>query len=136
MVSGKKLFFSFFGLASCVTFFYLSVLSFGDLFPGHELVLMSHHHEEPNLGFVERNGSQFMLDGRAFYINGWNSFWLMDQAVGEYSRPRVREILQAGAKMGLTVCRIWAFNDGAFNALQLSPGHFDERVFQVLEHSH
>jgi mannan endo-1,4-beta-mannosidase len=33
--------------------------------------------------------------------------------------------------MGLTVCRSWAFNDGAYNALQVSPGHFDERVFKV-----
>jgi len=36
--------------------------------------------------------------------------------------------------MGLTVCRTWAFNDGTFNALQLSPGHFDERVFQALDY--
>lgn len=35
--------------------------------------------------------------------------------------------------MGLTVCRSWAFNDGAYNALQVSPGHFDERVFKALD---
>jgi mannan endo-1,4-beta-mannosidase len=133
MAAGKRLFNSCLGLASCVTIFYMS---FGDLLLGHMSVLVSHHQEGQKFGFVERNGSQFMLDGRAFYINGWNSFWLMDKAVDEYSRPRVREMLQAGAKMGLTVCRTWAFNDGTFNALQLSPGHFDERVFQVLEHSH
>lgn len=72
-----------------------------------------------------------MVDDKAFYINGWNSYWLMDHAVDEFTRPRVRAMLQAGAKMGLTVCRTWAFNDGAYNALQISPGKFDERVFRV-----
>lgn len=34
--------------------------------------------------------------------------------------------------MGLTVCRTWAFNDGhGHNALQISPGVFNERVFRV-----
>ena len=40
-------------------------------------------------------------------------------------------MLETGAKMGLTVCRTWAFNDGGYNALQISPGRFDERVFKV-----
>lgn len=83
------------------------------------------------MSFVGRNGTRFTVDGKALYVNGWNSYWLMDQAVEEVSRPRVRAMLQAGAKMGLTVCRTWAFNDGAYNALQVSLGHFDERVFKV-----
>lgn len=34
--------------------------------------------------------------------------------------------------MGMSVCRTWAFNDGdGPNALQISPGVFNERVFQV-----
>ncbi|GLT64195.1 hypothetical protein SLA2020_367030 [Shorea laevis] len=130
MVAGTRLF--FLGTASIVAFIYVSFHDFilSHKF-GHGMVAVSHHEEPKYLGFVERNGSQFMLDGRAFYINGWNSFWLMEQAVDEYSRPRVRAMLHAGAMMGLTVCRTWAFNDGAYNALQLSPGRFDERVFQV-----
>lgn len=83
------------------------------------------------LSFVQRNGTQFVVDGRAFYVNGWNSYWLMDQSVEESSKPRVSEIFQTGAKMGMTVCRTWAFNDGAYHALQVSLGIFDERVFKV-----
>lgn len=41
-------------------------------------------------------------------------------------------MLRRGAKMGMTVCRTWAFSDGGPNALQISPGLFDERVFQVI----
>ena len=85
-----------------------------------------------NMGFVGRNGTHFVLDNRPFYVNGWNSYWLMDQAVKESGMKRVRAVLRAGAEMGLTVCRTWAFNDGAHNALQVSLGRFDERVFMVI----
>lgn len=111
------------GLASCVALVYMS---FGDL-----ALDLSTHAREPEMSFVGRNGTRFTMDGKAFYVNGWNSYWLMDQAVEEISRPRVKAMFQAGAKMGLTVCRTWAFNDGGYNALQVSLGHFDEHVFQV-----
>ncbi|CAL5403667.1 unnamed protein product [Camellia sinensis] len=123
MVAGNGMFYPIVGFASCVALIYLS---FGDLWVNY--------HKEQNLSFVQRNGTHFMVDGRVFYINGWNSYWLMDHAVDEYSRPRIRAMLQAGAKMGLTVCRTWAFNDGAYNALQISPGQYDERVFRALDH--
>ncbi|KAI3513042.1 hypothetical protein L1887_20367 [Cichorium endivia] len=44
---------------------------------------------------------------------------------------RFLTMLQAALKMGLTVCRTWAFNEGDYNALQLSPGQFDERLFRL-----
>ncbi|CAL9076614.1 mannan endo-1,4-beta-mannosidase 2 [Musa acuminata AAA Group] len=113
------------GLASCVALVYMS---FGDL-----ALDLSTHAREPEMSFVGRNGTRFTMDGKAFYVNGWNSYWLMDQAVEEISRPRVKAMFQAGAKMGLTVCRTWAFNDGGYNALQVSLGHFDEHVFQALD---
>ncbi|GLU06428.1 hypothetical protein SLE2022_234650 [Rubroshorea leprosula] len=124
MVAGNGLLFPILGFASCVLFIYMS---FGDLglnsFP-----------RQLELDFVKRNGTQFTLDGKVLYINGWNSYWLMVQSVEEDTRPRVSAMLQAGAKMGLTVCRTWAFNDGGYNALQISPGQFDERVFKALDY--
>lgn len=125
MLASNGLFYPIVGIASCVAFIYMC---FGDLRADFS------YFQEPNWGFVQRNGTQFMVDDKAFYINGWNSYWLMDHAVDEFTRPRVRAMLQAGAKMGLTVCRTWAFNDGAYNALQISPGKFDERVFRALDH--
>ncbi|KAG8090981.1 hypothetical protein GUJ93_ZPchr0011g28480 [Zizania palustris] len=86
-----------------------------------------------SLPFVERRGARFFLDGRPFYLNGWNSYWLMDQAMELDTRHRVSRMFSAAAAMGLTVCRTWAFNDDAYNALQLSPGKFDERVFKALD---
>ncbi|XP_058209043.1 mannan endo-1,4-beta-mannosidase 2-like [Rhododendron vialii] len=123
MAAGNGVFYPIVGFATCLAFIYMS---FGDLWFNYS--------KEPELSFVQRNGTHFTLDGGMFYINGWNSYWLMDLAADEYTRPRVREMLQAGAKMGLTVCRTWAFNDGAYNALQISPGRYDERVFKALDH--
>ncbi|KAI4322677.1 hypothetical protein L6164_022347 [Bauhinia variegata] len=123
MVAGNGLFYPIVGFASCLLFIYMSL---GDL--------RVKTYEEPQLSFVKRRGSQFMLDGKAFYINGWNSYWLMVQSVDYSTRHRVREMFQAGAKMGLTVCRTWAFNDGDYNALQTSPGRFNEQVFKALDH--
>lgn len=81
--------------------------------------------------FVMRLGSTLMLEGYPFYANGWNSYWLMVAGSEESTRPRVDEILRNGAALGLTVCRTWAFNDGTYQALQTSPGSYDEQVFQV-----
>lgn len=120
MFGGNGVLYPIVGFASCVAFVYLS---FGDLW--------INIHGDTKLSFVERNGTQFVVDGRPFYFNGWNSYWLMDHAADDYRRGKVREMLQTSAKMGLTVCRTWAFNDGEYNALQVTPGRFDERVFRV-----
>ncbi|KAL8188622.1 hypothetical protein R6Q57_029783 [Mikania cordata] len=124
VMGGNGFLYPVLGFASVVVFLYMT---FGDLLPVS-------YKNDPKLSFVERNGTNFVVDGKVFYVNGWNSYWFMDHAVFDYSRPRIREMLQAGAKMGLTVCRTWAFNDGDYNALQIAPGQFDERVFKALDY--
>ncbi|MBA0766129.1 hypothetical protein Gotri_015197 [Gossypium trilobum] len=121
MVTRNGMLYPILGFASCVAFLYMS---FGDL------KLSANFTKGPRFSFVERNGTHFFLNGKPLYVNGWNSYWLMAHSVDESSRPKVSAMLQAGAKMGLTVCRTWAFNDGGYNALQISPGQFDERVFK------
>ncbi|KAI3803538.1 hypothetical protein L1987_31694 [Smallanthus sonchifolius] len=64
--------------------------------------------------------------------SSWNSYWFVDHAIHDHSRPRIRAMLQAAAKKSLIACRIWAFNDGDYNALQISPCQFDERIFKNL----
>lgn len=92
----------------------------------------------PTLGFVGTNSTRFVIvepDGSrqsTLYINGWNSYWLMEESVWDTSRSTVSKMLKRGAEMGLSVCRTWAFNDGdGPDALQISPGVFNERVFRV-----
>ncbi|KAJ0700009.1 putative mannan endo-1,4-beta-mannosidase [Helianthus annuus] len=103
MMGSNSLVCQILGVASILVFVYLS---FGDL-------LSVNYKNDPKLSFVERNGTNFVVDGKVFYP------------------PRIREMLQAATKMGLTVCRTWAFNDGDYNALQVVPGQFDERVFKT-----
>ncbi|KAJ4826692.1 Mannan endo-1,4-beta-mannosidase 6 [Turnera subulata] len=96
---------------------------------------------QPKMGFVSTNSTHFTIldDGggqsKFFYINGWNSYWLMQESVWSSSRPKVSEMLKKGAQMGMSVCRTWAFSDGSGpNGLQLSPGVFNERVFRGLDY--
>ncbi|CAN1160956.1 Mannan endo-1,4-beta-mannosidase 2 [Linum perenne] len=121
-MGGNGLFIPILGFASCVAFIYLSL---GDIWP-------SAYPVEPAWGFVQRNGTRFMLDGKPFYVNGWNSYWLMDHSADDERKHKSAAMLEAGSKMGLTVCRTWAFNDGAHNALQVSPGRFEEKVFRII----
>ncbi|KAH9299389.1 hypothetical protein KI387_031071 [Taxus chinensis] len=121
MYEGTRLY-TVLGVASCIVFVYLN---------------LGHVHISPlwqtQMSFVERNGSQFVLDGKTMYVNGWNSYWLMDQSVEDSARHKTITMLKRGAQMGLNVVRTWAFNDGGYNALQISPGIFDERVFRALD---
>ncbi|CAI9755094.1 unnamed protein product [Fraxinus pennsylvanica] len=92
------------------------------------------------MGFVGVNGTRFvLLENESLespvYLNGWNSYWLMEESVWGPSRYRVSDMLKKGAEMGMTVCRTWAFSDGARpNDLQTQPGVFNERVFKGLDY--
>uniref|UniRef100_A0A0D6R9C9 mannan endo-1,4-beta-mannosidase n=1 Tax=Araucaria cunninghamii TaxID=56994 RepID=A0A0D6R9C9_ARACU len=82
---------------------------------------------------VKRSGTQFVVEGSPFYVNGFNTYWLMVFAVDPSTRPIVISLLEQAASAGLTVARTWAFNDGDWRALQISPGVYDEHVFKALD---
>lgn len=85
--------------------------------------------------FVQRDGLQFKLNGRPFYYAGANNYYLMTWAADVLLRTDVMEILDECKALGIRVIRTWAFNDGAgqWNALQTSPGVFQESVFVGLD---
>lgn len=84
---------------------------------------------------VEKKGNQFIIGDWPFYVNGFNTYWLMIFAVDPSTRAKVTDVFQQASSAGLTVCRTWAFNDGGWRALQKSPSSYDEQVFQVVEFS-
>ncbi|XP_052189002.1 mannan endo-1,4-beta-mannosidase 5-like [Diospyros lotus] len=86
-----------------------------------------------NGGFIGTNGTNFMLNGSPFYFNGFNAYWMMHVAAQPTERGKVTQVFREAAAAGLTVCRTWAFSDGGDRALQISPGVYDERVFQALD---
>ncbi|XP_066377891.1 mannan endo-1,4-beta-mannosidase 6-like isoform X2 [Miscanthus floridulus] len=87
---------------------------------------------QPPMSFVGRAGTHFVdaVTGAPIYVNGWNSYWLLSARSPALSA----EMLRRGRRMGLTVCRTWAFSDGGPGALQISPGRFSEPVFQMLDY--
>ncbi|KAL8504948.1 hypothetical protein ACS0TY_016231 [Phlomoides rotata] len=89
--------------------------------------------EEDEWSMVQKKGTQFTLNGQPFYVNGFNTYWLMVFAVDESTRSKVSEVFQQASAVGLSVCRTWAFNDGQWRALQKSPSVYDEDVFKGLD---
>ncbi|CAM8897619.1 unnamed protein product [Rhodiola kirilowii] len=82
---------------------------------------------------VQRKGHQFVVNGKPFYFNGFNTYWLMVFAADQSTRGKVTDLFKQASTIGLTVCRTWAFNDGQWRALQKSPSVYDETVFQALD---
>ncbi|GFY83870.1 eukaryotic translation initiation factor 2 beta subunit [Actinidia rufa] len=82
---------------------------------------------------VQKQGNQFVVNDRPFYVNGFNTYWLMMFAVDQSTRGKVGEAFRQASSVGLTVCRTWAFNDGQWRALQKSPSVYDEDVFKALD---
>ncbi|KAK3017763.1 hypothetical protein RJ639_005079 [Escallonia herrerae] len=82
---------------------------------------------------VQKKGNQFVINDQPFYVNGFNTYWLMVFAADQSTRGKVSEVFQQASSVGLTVCRTWAFNDGQYRALQKSPSVYDEDVFKALD---
>lgn len=98
--------------------------------------LVCHGRVSRDAAFVRTSGSHFLLHGSPFLFNGFNSYWMMHVAANSDDRHKVSDVFRDASAAGLTVYRTWAFGDGGDGALQISPGTYDERVFQVSATSH
>ncbi|KAK6162904.1 hypothetical protein DH2020_002745 [Rehmannia glutinosa] len=83
--------------------------------------------------FVGTRGSQFVMNGRPFYFNGFNAYWLMYMASDPLTRDKVTDTFGQASKYGMNVARTWAFSDGGYRALQTSPGSYNEDMFKGLD---
>ncbi|MCO5581565.1 hypothetical protein L7F22_035453 [Adiantum nelumboides] len=83
--------------------------------------------------FVSRRGCHFVEGEHPFYVHGFNAYFLMAISVDLPSRSKTVALLEEAAASGFNVGRTWAFNDGGYQALQTSPGVYDEKVFQALD---
>lgn len=89
-----------------------------------------------NSKFISVENIHFKLADKNYFYAGTNTYYLMVYAADKNLRKDVDEVLEKTAKMGLKVIRTWAFNDGKnqWNALQTSPGVYQEYVFQGLDY--
>ncbi|KAK4736716.1 hypothetical protein R3W88_000413 [Solanum pinnatisectum] len=86
-----------------------------------------------NSNFVYIDGTHFALEGKPFYLNGFNSYWLMYMASDPSTRNKVTNIFQQASKYKMNVARTWAFADGGSKSLQSAPGVYNEQMFQGLD---
>jgi len=59
----------------------------------------------PSDGFVSRNGVQFILNGKPFYANGFNAYWLAYEATDPATRFKITNVFQNATSLGLTIAR-------------------------------
>ncbi|XP_047320197.1 mannan endo-1,4-beta-mannosidase 7-like [Impatiens glandulifera] len=84
--------------------------------------------------FIRTRGVQFIQNGKPFYANGFNAYWLMYIGTDPSERYKVTAAFSDAEKHGLSIVRTMAFNDGPGNrTLQSSPGIYNEPVFQGLD---
>ncbi|GAU27612.1 hypothetical protein TSUD_270010 [Trifolium subterraneum] len=57
----------------------------------------------------------------------------MNVASNPNERYKVSNVFREASAAGLTICRTWAFSDGGNQSLQISPGIYNENVFQALD---
>ncbi|KAL8517013.1 hypothetical protein ACS0TY_015303 [Phlomoides rotata] len=103
------------------------------LFMAHILRIHDPDEKEGTWSMVQKNGTQFTLNDQPFYVNGFNTYWLMIFAADETTRGKVTELFEHASALNLSVCRTWAFNDGQYRALQKSPSVYDEEVFKYVK---
>ncbi|KAJ0781742.1 putative mannan endo-1,4-beta-mannosidase [Helianthus annuus] len=100
---------------------------------GDDMGRMDDGDEDEPWTMVQKSGKQFVVNDQPFYVNGFNTYWLMVFAVDASTRGKVTELFQQASGVGMTVCRTWAFNDGQWRALQKKPSVYDEDVFKALD---
>ncbi|KAL3838704.1 hypothetical protein ACJIZ3_023295 [Penstemon smallii] len=97
------------------------------------LSILSIVHLQTSQGFVKTRGSQFLLNGRPFYFNGFNAYWLMYTASFPSTKNKVTNVFYQASRFKMNVARTWAFSDGGNRPLQISPGYYNEVMFKGLD---
>jgi len=92
--------------------------------------------DDPDDEFVKVRGVQLVLNGRPYYANGYNAYWMMYMASDPSQRNKVSSAFEVAANHGLSIARTWAFSDGGDKPLQHSPGSYNEDMFLVSFHLH
>jgi mannan endo-1,4-beta-mannosidase len=84
-------------------------------------------------GFVDTDGTEFVMDDNPFYFSGANNYYLFYKPV-----TQVQEVMDDANSLGLKVIRTWGFCDGTctsgnYNSFQSSPGVYPEATFQKFD---
>lgn len=92
-------------------------------------------------GFVHRDGTRLILDGKTFRYGGANLYWLgLDENVGGVAYPthfRISDGLETAKDMGATVVRAQTLGISTGNPLSVEPslGDFNPAAFDTIDYS-
>ena len=92
-------------------------------------------------GFVHRDGTRLILDGKTFRYGGANLYWLgLDENVGGVAYPthfRIDDALATAKDMGATVVRAQTLGISTGNSLSVEPslGNFNPAAFDTIDYS-
>ncbi|PNW86843.1 hypothetical protein CHLRE_02g098000v5 [Chlamydomonas reinhardtii] len=78
--------------------------------------------------FVKACGAQLCVDGKPWYFQGANAYWLIDYV--QFDRGSVDIFFDWANKFGLKVIRLWAFN----HRMPYQWGGYDETQFRGLDY--
>jgi endo-1,4-beta-mannosidase len=83
--------------------------------------------------FVQRQGTKFILNGKAFYVVGTNNYYLNFKP-----NNMIDDVINDAAAMDLKVIRCWGFCDGEVKdgiVMQPQLGIYDESGFERLDYT-
>ncbi|XP_050203953.1 mannan endo-1,4-beta-mannosidase 4-like [Mercurialis annua] len=83
--------------------------------------------------FAKSNGTHFLMNTKPFYLNGFNAYWMMYMASDSSTKSKVTSAFLQASNNGMNVARTWAFSDGGYKPLQISPGSYNEDMFKGLD---
>ncbi|VFR03631.1 unnamed protein product [Cuscuta campestris] len=89
-----------------------------------------------NNGMVRVNGTQLMLNGIPFKVNGFKAYWPLFAAAEPSQRAKVGAVFDQARTHGLNVLRTLAFGEGGKNhpPLQIEPGHYNQTILEALDY--
>lgn len=82
-------------------------------------------------GFIDKDGTDLVLDGTRYRTVGANSFWLSYHWIDSAT---VDEIIHNANEMGLNTLRVWGFGSGEPYLFQPDPGVYNEEAFKQLDY--
>lgn len=102
------------------------------LFSGYNVKAETVNNESDKNAFVQTDGTNFTLNGKKFYFEGTNNYYL---SYG--TKTMVDTAFEDAKDMGLTVMRTWGFDDGHTDTgypLQKELGEYNEEAFKKFDY--
>ena len=80
---------------------------------------------------VQKRGNQSVVNDKPFYVNEFNTYWLMVFVVNQSTKEKVNEVFQQAVSVDLVVCWTWVFNGDHWRAFRKFLSIYVEEVLKA-----